>query len=78
MLGIQRTFGPNRLNNAKSVDLVNRNEYSNGDAHKYTSSSYSNSIPKVPLHTKLMKKIQEFYSFIVFYVNCCVGTFPIL
>ncbi|EFN77904.1 hypothetical protein EAI_00587 [Harpegnathos saltator] len=70
MLGIQRIFGPSRLN-TKSADLAYQNGHSNRDAHEYTSSSYSNSISKAPLHTRLMKRIRELYSFIVSKANRC-------
>ncbi|XP_032668557.1 protein brambleberry-like [Odontomachus brunneus] len=77
MLAIQRTFGPSILK-TKLTNMTYQNEHSNGDAHKYTSSSYSNSIPKAPLHTRLIKKIRELYNLIISKVKYCAKEINIL
>lgn len=75
MLGIQRMIGPN-ISEAKTelIKLLNQKNHSNGVAHNNTSSSHSNSVPKMQLYKRLIKKMQELYplkckNFIVSQIN---------
>lgn len=76
MVGIQRIFGPNN-STIKPINLTYQNGHSNRNVHEYTSSSYSNSMPKAPLHIKLMQRLQELYSLILSKINYCIRTFSI-
>lgn len=72
MLGIQRTVGAiGSTAKAEPIKLVDQNGHMNGN--EYASSSYSNSISKVRLHTKLMNETQRLYNFIVLQLSRCRG-----
>ncbi|XP_018355868.1 PREDICTED: protein brambleberry-like [Trachymyrmex septentrionalis] len=71
MLGIQRIIGPN-VPEAKTelIKLIHQQKgYSNGIVHDNTSSSNSNSIPKMQLHTRLMNKVRKLYNLSVLQIN---------
>ncbi|XP_071631409.1 protein brambleberry [Temnothorax longispinosus] len=70
MLGIQRMIGPN-TSEAKTelIKLVHQKSHSNGVAYDNAPSSHSNSVPKMQLHTKLTRNVQEFYYLIVSQIN---------
>ncbi|EZA58740.1 hypothetical protein DMN91_009181 [Ooceraea biroi] len=73
MLGIQRAFGAigPTARVEEPVKLINRNEHVNGDVHEYASSSYSNFISNMRLHTRLMEQTQRLYDFVVSQLNRC-------
>ncbi|KAG7212647.1 hypothetical protein KM043_012930 [Ampulex compressa] len=64
MVGVQHIFASKHRTTIASepVKMLYTNGHTNGDAHKYTSSSYSNSVPKVPLHKRLLITTREIYS----------------
>jgi len=71
MLGIQRIIGPN-IPEAKTelIKLIHQQKnYANGIGHDNTSSSNSNSVPKMQLHTRLMSKVRKLYNFSVSQIN---------
>lgn len=79
MLGIQRLFGPNSSEaKTEPAKLASQNKHLNGNAYKYTSASYFNSMAKMRLHEKLMKKMRDLYNFFILQISYCKGTFPIL
>jgi len=73
MLGIQRMIGPN-ISEAKTelIKLIHQKDHLNGVVHD-TLSSNSKSVQKMQLHTRLMKKVQEFYSLIISQINYYKG-----
>jgi len=74
MLGIQRTFGAiSSTTKVEPVKLVNQNGRVNGSVHEYASSSYSNSVSKTWLHTRLMKSIQRLYNLVSLQLKHCRG-----
>ncbi|XP_018049621.1 PREDICTED: protein brambleberry-like [Atta colombica] len=80
MLGIQRIIGPN-IPEAKTelIKLIHQQKgYANGIGHDNTSSSNSNSVPKMQLHTRLMSKVRKLYNFSVSQINNFRGKFNAL
>lgn len=74
MLGIQRMIGPN-ISEAKTelIKLMHQNGHSNGVVHNSTSSSQSSSVPKMQLHTRVTRKVQDLYHLIVSQINYYKG-----
>jgi len=68
MLGIQRMIGPN-ISEAKTelIRLVHQKDHLNRVVHDNTLPSKS--VPKMQLHTRIMKKAQELYSLIISQIN---------
>lgn len=67
-------FGPSGSEaKTQPTKLTSQNGHLNGNTY----TSYFSSMPKIRLHEKLMKKMQEFYNFIVLQTYYCKGTFPI-
>lgn len=72
MLGIQRIFGPNSSEaKTEPAKPVCQNKHLSGNAHKYTLTSYFNSIAKTQLHEKLMKKMRNLYNFFILQISYC-------
>ncbi|XP_029167264.1 protein brambleberry-like [Nylanderia fulva] len=68
MSGIQQMFGPsNSEAKTQPAKLTSQNGHLNGKTYKYT--TYFSSMPKIQLHKKVIKKIQDFYNFIVLQIN---------
>lgn len=68
-------IGPN-ISEAKTelIKLIHQKDHSNGIEQDNISSSYSNSVPKVQLHTRIMRKVQEFCSLMMSQINHYRGT----
>lgn len=71
MLGIQRMINGPNISEAKTelIKLIHQQSQLNGVAHDNTSSLNSNSVPKMQLHTRVMKKAQELYNLVVSKTN---------
>lgn len=71
MARIQHIFGP-KYSEIRPINVAYQN--GNGAIHECTS-SYSNSVPKMRLHTKLMKKLQELYNRLLSQLNYGIRMF---
>ncbi|KAL0099872.1 hypothetical protein PUN28_019950 [Cardiocondyla obscurior] len=71
MLGIQRIIGPKNLKaETELINLINHNGHLNGNAHSNIQmSSHSNPTLQVQLHSRLIRKVQQFYSLIISKIN---------